>query len=128
VHVRGMRAFKVISSELLKEVSQWKKKIIMDVSIDQGGNFPEAHSTTYENPLYLDSFGNLCFSVANIPSFAGGAASDALAEAAYPYSLALAVDPSAAFKNYPELLHAINIEKGSIKLDVVKEAHLNRAA
>ena len=87
----------------------------MDVAIDQGGNFPEARSTTYEDPIYLDSFGNIRFAVPNIPSFCGRAASKALSEIILPYTEALAQNPEEAFAHFSELRKAVNIDQGKVK-------------
>ena len=112
VHLRAQRAIHVLNEEQLSKASRTKKKIILDVAIDQGGNFPEAHSTTYHDPLYLDSVGNIRFAVPNIPSFCGRAASEALSEIVGPYTAALALSPEEAFRRFPELKQGINVEKG----------------
>lgn len=123
VHMRGERAAKMMSDADLEKTSLKRKKIIVDVSIDQGGNFPQAHSTTYADPLYLDSFGNIRFSVANMPSLCGRAASELLSDAAFPYTQALGESPVQAFKKYPELAAAINVQEGKIKLSHIEDAH-----
>lgn len=120
VHSKGARAIQVLTPELLKKISAKKKKIIMDVSIDQGGNFPEAHATTYQNPIYQDSFGNIRFAVANIPSLCGRYASEALSEKSYHYTLALADDAEEAFRDLPELAQAVNVHNREIILQTVR--------
>lgn len=121
VHIRGRRAVKVMDGTSLERFSRLKKKIIMDVSIDQGGNFPESHSTTYQDPLYLDSYGNLRFGVANIPSLCGRAASDALSKAALPYTIAMAANALKTFDQIPALKGALNAREGKILLDLGPE-------
>lgn len=116
VHARGRQAIHVLDEAMLSKISQNKKKIILDVAIDQGGNFPEARSTTYHHPLYQDSWGNLRFAVPNIPSFCGRAASEAISEAAFPYTEALALDPAEAFRRFSELERGINVFNGQMRL------------
>lgn len=123
VHARGCRAEKVMDEELLARISGARPKLIMDIAIDQGGNFPEARPTTYEKPLAIDSAGNLRFSVPNIPSLAGRAATEALEEAALPYTFALMHGLKTAFQEKPELREAVNISGGEVMLQSVKEAH-----
>ncbi|HTL47416.1 MAG TPA: alanine dehydrogenase [Verrucomicrobiae bacterium] len=123
VHQTGRRALQVIDEKVLEEASRAKKKMIMDVSIDQGGNFPGAKATTYESPLVRDRFGNVRFSVANIPSLCGPGASAALTRAALPYTHALAENPAGAFEKFPELEGAVNVRSGQILLPAVREAH-----
>lgn len=122
-HRVGMRAAKVLDEALLKKVSLKHKKIIMDIAIDQGGNFPEAHATGYDEPLYLDSSGNLRFSVPNIPSLSGRAASEALAEASFQYTIALAENFDECLRELPEVARAINVRNGEVVLSTLKETH-----
>ena len=116
VHARGRQAIHVFDEAKLLKISAARKKIILDVAIDQGGNFPEARSTTYRSPLYQDSWGNLRFAVPNIPSFCGRAASEAISEAAFPYTEALALNPEEAFRRFPELERGINVSNGQMRL------------
>lgn len=119
VHSRGQRARLIFDDDVLLKISRLKKKIILDVAIDQGGNFPEARSTNYLDPLCLDSAGNLRFAVPNIPSFCGRAASEALSEVTCPYTEALALDPGEAFQSFPELARGVNVHNGQMKISVV---------
>jgi alanine dehydrogenase len=112
VHARGARAFQVMDEKTLETVSLGKKKIILDIAIDQGGNFPYSRSSPYHAPVYFDRWGNLRFCVPNMPSLCGRGASEALSNVTLPYTMALALDPKQAFQQYPELAGAINIEKG----------------
>lgn len=123
VHRAGNRAPLIISKDLLSAISQRKKKLIIDISIDQGGNIFESHSTSYDNPLYLDSFGNVRFAVSNMPSICPKQASKALEEATLKYSLALAGGLESAVEKFPELLAGINIQNGQIKNEPVGKAH-----
>lgn len=122
VHVRGMRAFQVLTPEQLKKASAGKKKIIMDISIDQGGNFPESRATSYTHPVFRDSYGNLRFCVANIPSLCGRAASQSLSREVLPWTekIVTALD---AWKSSEELRNAVNLHDGKIMIPAIAEAH-----
>ncbi len=123
VHTAGHRAIQVMNMDQLKKASAFKNKIIMDIAIDQGGNFPESHTTSYDNPLYKDSLGNLRFSVANIPSFCGPYASKSLSDITVEYTAALAINTDEAIKNYSELSAGVNIMNGHILNKSIAEAH-----
>ena len=123
VHSAGKRAPVVIDVPLLKKISAQRKKIILDIAIDQGGNVAESHPVDYEKPLYLDSFGNLRFSVTNIPSLCGRGASVALEKVSIDYTLALTKGVDEAIKKYPELKSGINVSGGVITHPAIREAH-----
>ncbi|MSR76651.1 MAG: hypothetical protein EXS63_00260 [Candidatus Omnitrophica bacterium] len=122
-HAMGQRANYVITQDQLAKASIIKKKIILDISIDQGGNFPESHSTSYQNPLCLDSLGNIRFAVPNIPSLAGTSASRMLTEASLPYTELLALKGPSAFESSTPLSEAINIRNGEILIEAIRQAH-----
>src|SRR5690606_7759619 len=59
---------RVVDENLLKEISEMRKKIIIDVAVDQGGNFPyfdpageysPSSTGTILNPAQADYFGNI---------------------------------------------------------------------
>lgn len=123
VHSRGARAVQVFDEKLLKEISKKKKKVIIDIAIDQGGNFPQSGPTTYKDPIYFDLHGNLRFGVANMPSLCGRGASEALSAVTVPYTVFLAQDPVQAFSTYPELASGINVKDKKILLETIRQAH-----
>ena len=123
VHVPGKRAPLIIDSTFLRKISERKKKIILDIAIDQGGNIIESRPTNYEEPLYLDSCGNIRFSVTNMPSLCARGASVALEEVSLDYTLALTHGIDHALAQYPELKTGVNILNGKVILDAIKEAH-----
>jgi alanine dehydrogenase len=114
VHHTGEKAIRVFDGNTLQLVSQRKKKIMVDIAIDQGGNFPESRSTSYRDPLYFDSVENLRFCVPNIPSLCGRGASEALEEVSLAYTRALAEDFTYAIKHFPELSQGINLRQGRV--------------
>ncbi len=122
VHILGERAPWVVSAKDMPRLSQGRAKLIIDVAIDQGGNFPETHSTTYERPLYLDSYGNLRFAVPNIPSLAGRAASEALEKAILPYLIELGKRGESAIPKFEELQSALQVTQGRVVNEAVRRA------
>ncbi len=123
VHSAGKRAPIVIDPALLGKISKHKKKIILDIAIDQGGNVAESHPTDYEQPLYLDSSKNLRFSVTNIPSLCGRGASLALEKVSLEYTIALSRGLDEAIGCYPELRSGINVLRGIVTHPAIQEAH-----
>ena len=123
IHVAGERALRVLSVQDLEKFSNRRPKLILDIAIYQGGNFPESRSTTYENPLYLDSFGNLRFAVANIPSLCGRAASEAIEKVTLPYLVALAQDWKKALRDFDELGSGLQVFQGQLVNEAVARAH-----
>ncbi len=122
-HRAGYRAEHVLHPDELAVASLQRRKILLDVAIDQGGNFPESRATDYGNPVYLDSHRNLRFGVANMPSFCGPAASAAITETTLVYTLAMAQDLGLALQKYPELAQAINTQEGVIRHEGIRQAH-----
>ncbi len=123
VHVPGKRAFQMMTREQLQRASTVTKKVIMDISIDQGGNFPDSHPTSYNDPVYADSFGNIRFAVPNIPSLSGYGASLAISAKSIHYTLAMASSFCEALTRYPELQKAVNVRDGVVVNEAVREAH-----
>ena len=123
VHLAGKRAPLVLTPEEVGRLSQKKKKIIIDIAVDQGGNFPGTRPTTYGDPLFLDEFGNFRFGVTNVPSLCGRGASEAMERAVLPYTLRLAREGLTAFKALPELKKGVQIYQGKLVNEAVGEAH-----
>lgn len=123
VYLPGRRAPQVMTPEDLGGLSADHPKTIMDVAIDQGGNFPEARSTRYDDPIYLDSAGNVRFAVPNIPSLCGHGASQALERAILPYTLALSRNPQTAWGSDPGLRRAVCTVGGNLLNEAVAQAH-----
>ncbi len=123
VHVAGEKAPLVLSREDLGRFSQEKPKLIFDIAIDQGGNFPGARSTNYQDPLYLDPFGNWRFGVTNMPSLCGREATVAIERLTLPYTMALAQDWQKALRELPELRRGLQVVGGKLVHEAVARAH-----
>ncbi len=123
VHVPGQRAAQVLSADQLRSFSRTTPKIIMDVAIDQGGNFPGSKATRYTDPVYRDGYGNIRFGVTNVPSLCGRGASAAITRSTLAYTAAMAADFHGAVKKFPELNAAINVQGGRIVHPAVLREH-----
>ncbi|MFC1590019.1 5-formyltetrahydrofolate cyclo-ligase, partial [Candidatus Omnitrophota bacterium] len=125
VYKKGEKAPTLIDDELLRDISGTKNKLIIDVSIDQGGNVAGSESTYYTDPVFVDDYGNLRFCVANMPSIVPRQASLALEEAKLKYALALAcgLERAVSERVYPALAGGINIFKGALTSEEVGKAH-----
>jgi protein-L-isoaspartate(D-aspartate) O-methyltransferase len=123
VYDPGARAPIIIGKDLLKEISKKKRKFIVDVAIDQGGNIFGSHTTYYGKPLFKDKFRNTRFCVANMPGAVPKQASETLEEAKMDYVLALTLGLDKAVEILPELASGINIRDGEIVLKAVADAH-----
>lgn len=121
------RADRVVEEDTLKQVSDMRKKVIIDVSVDQGGNFPYINQNgkyspesmgTIMNPAQFDYFGNIFVRVPNMPSVVPRYAASALSSVLTPYVHAIA---SGSLKN--GLANAVSIKQGRILDEAVSKAH-----
>lgn len=123
------KADRVIDEKLLKEVSEVRKKIIIDVAVDQGGNFPYVNTSgkyspsstgTILTPAQTDYFGNIFIRVPNIPSIVPRFASTSLSSIIAEY----VKDLAAASKSVrPEVAKAISIKDGKVLDEAIIKAH-----
>ncbi len=121
------KADRVIDEKLLKEVSEVRKKIIIDVAVDQGGNFPYVNPSgeysptsigTILNPAQADYFGNIFIRVPNIPSIVPRYASTTLSTIIAEY-----VKDIANKAPRPELARAVSIQDGKVLDEAIIKAH-----
>ena len=121
------KADRVIDEKLLKEVSEVKKKIIIDVAVDQGGNFPYVNpegrysptsTGTILTPAQIDYFGNIFIRVPNIPSIVPRYASTELSAIIAEY-----VKDVANKSPRSELTKAISIKDGKVLDGAIIKAH-----
>jgi alanine dehydrogenase len=121
------KADRMVDEKTLKEVSESRKKIIIDVSIDQGGNFPyldqsgnysPASVGSIMNPAQADYFGNICIRVPNIPSIVPRYASSALSGVVSDY-----LKDIAGGLHRPDVERAISIKDGKIVDGAILKAH-----
>lgn len=121
------KADRMIDEKSLKEISEMRKKIIIDVSVDQGGNFPYIDPTgkyspsstgTILNPAQTDYFGNIFIRVPNIPSIVARHASMELSTIISDY-----VKEVASKSMRPELVKAVSIKDGKVLDPAIVKAH-----
>lgn len=123
VYKKGERAPLIIDEALLGTISAGRPKFIVDVAIDQGGNVWGSKTTYYDNPVFVDNFGNMRFCVANMPSLVPRYASMALEDAKIRYLLALACGLEEVQGVYPELAGGVNILDGALVSGEIAAAH-----
>jgi alanine dehydrogenase len=121
------KADRVIDEKLLKEVSEVRKKIIIDVAVDQGGNFPYVNTSgnyspsstgTILTPAQTDYFGNIFIRVPNIPSIVPRYASTSLSAIIAEY-----VKDVASNTPRPEITRAVSIKDGKVLDEAIIKAH-----
>jgi alanine dehydrogenase len=117
---RGAAAEKIIDDALLARIGG--NKIIVDVSIDQGGSVAGSRKTTHADPVFLDEYGNIRYCVANIPALVGYQASLELDAATREYTAALTRGWREAIRRVPELLGGINVLDGHLTQAAVSKA------
>jgi alanine dehydrogenase len=118
---------RIVDEQALKEASEARKKIVIDVSVDQGGNFPYVDSSgrysptstgTILNPAQLDYFGNVFVRVPNIPSIVPRYASSALSSILTDHVREIA---SNSFTE--PIKAAVSIRNGKIVDEAIRKAH-----
>jgi alanine dehydrogenase len=121
------KADRMIDEKLLKEVSEVRKKIIIDVAVDQGGNFPYINTSgkyspsstgTILTPAQTDYFGNIFIRVPNIPSIVPRYASTSLSAIIAEYVRDITIGTPR-----PELARAVSIKDGKILDEAIIKAH-----
>jgi alanine dehydrogenase len=121
------KAGRMVDEKMLKEISEARKKIIIDVAVDQGGNFPYVNPAgkyspsstgTILNPAQVDYFGNIFIRVPNIPSIVPRYASTALSAMIVEY-----IRDISRSAPRPELAGAVSIKGGRILDEAIVKAH-----
>lgn len=88
VLIPGAKAPKLVTEEMVK--SMQPGSVIVDVAIDQGGNFETVdHPTTHDNPIFI-KYGVLHYAVANIPGAVPRTSTLGLTNVTIPYALEIA--------------------------------------
>jgi len=120
VYVPGQRAPVLLTRELLRTMRP--RSLFVDASIDQGGCAETSRPTTHANPTYVEE-GVIHYCVPNITSVVGRTTTHSLTHATLPYLLAIANDGlEAAMQRYPELARGVNICRGEIVHEGLKQA------
>ncbi|MFH0738716.1 MAG: diguanylate cyclase, partial [Candidatus Omnitrophota bacterium] len=115
-----------MNKELLGEISKERPKFMVDISLDQGGNFYGSYSRHYDDPVFVDQdlgLSNKRFCVPNMPDAVGKVASIELEKTNIEYALALAMGIEEAMRIFPELESGINTKDGRIVHPEVAKAY-----
>lgn len=123
--IPGAQAPKLVNDDFFRNTAP--RKVIVDVSIDQGGTTSQSHATTHAKPTYIvDSGlnhheygdvsvpGTVMYCVANMPGMNPCTATRALTATTLPYILAMLGGFDKAFEEHPELVGGINTHQGYI--------------
>ncbi|MGJ9457215.1 alanine dehydrogenase [Oceanobacillus sp. CF4.6] len=122
VLIPGARAPKLVTEETVKLMSEGS--VIVDVAIDQGGNFETSDRiTTHDQPTFT-KHGVLHYTVANMPGAVPRTSTIGLTNVTVPYALQLANKgyKRACLEN-EALLKGINTLDGYVTYQAVAEAH-----
>jgi len=118
--VAGAMAPKLISVATVKAMKAGS--VIVDVSIDQGGNAETSHPTTHSNPVFTVD-GVIHYCVANMPGAVPRTSTLALNNATQPFVLALADKGiELALEEDEHLRNGLNIHDGMVTCRAVAEA------
>ncbi|HLR42316.1 MAG TPA: alanine dehydrogenase [Pseudogracilibacillus sp.] len=121
VLIPGAKAPVLVTEEMVQSMSEGS--VIVDVAIDQGGNFETSDRvTTHDNPVFV-KHGVLHYSVANMPGAVPQTSTIGLTNATMPYVLQIANKGYAAACLANEaLLKGINVLDGEVTNEGVASA------
>lgn len=118
--IPGAMAPKLISAATVKAMKPGS--VIVDVSIDQGGNAETSHPTTHSHPTFVTD-GVVHYCVANMPGAVPRTSTFALNNATRPFILALADKGIRGALNADEhLRNGLNVHDGAVTCRAVAEA------
>jgi alanine dehydrogenase len=117
----GARAPRLIRRDMLRRMRPGS--VLVDIAIDQGGCAETSRPTTHHNPVFVEE-GVTHYCVANMPAAYARTATQALANATYPFIEILAdLGLEDACKRQPALRGGINLIEGRLTCRAVAEAH-----
>jgi alanine dehydrogenase len=118
--VPGAAAAKLVSAATIKTMKQGS--VIVDISIDQGGNAETSRPTTHSKPIFVVD-GVIHYCVTNMPGAVPRTSTFALNAATRPFVLALADRGVArALAEDPHLRAGLNIQDGRVTCRAVANA------
>ncbi|KGO91535.1 alanine dehydrogenase [Flavobacterium subsaxonicum] len=120
VLIPGAKAPRLITRAMLKDMRPGT--VLVDVAVDQGGCFETTRPTTHEDPTYIiNDIVHYC--VANMPGAVPYTSTLALTNVTLPYVLKLAnLGWETACAEYPELGRGLNIVKGEVMVEEIRDA------
>ncbi|MEK4181383.1 alanine dehydrogenase [Aeribacillus sp. FSL K6-1121] len=118
VLIPGAKAPKLVTEEMVK--SMQPGSVIIDVAIDQGGNFETInYATTHDNPI-IEKYGVLHYAVANIPGAVPRTATITLTNVTIPYAVQIASKGVIkAIKESEAIKTGVNVMNGNITFKAV---------
>lgn len=113
VLIPGRKAPKLVTEEMIKSME--KGSVVVDIAIDQGGNFETIDGpTTHDNPI-IEKHGILHYAVANIPGAVPKTATLALTNDSTPYIVNIANNGlEEELKTNEPLVKGVNTFKGKV--------------
>lgn len=122
VLIPGAKAPVLVTEEMVKEMEPGS--VIVDVAIDQGGNFETSdRMTTHSNPTFI-KHGVIHYTVPNMPGAVPQTATVGLTNATLPYVMQIANKGfRQAVKENEALYKGINTMGGYVTYQAVAEAH-----
>lgn len=122
VLIPGAKAPVLVTEEMVKEMPQGS--VIVDVAIDQGGNFETSERITSHDDPTFTKHGVIHYTVANIPGAVPRTGTIGLTNVTVPYALQIANKGyMQACLDNPALLKGLNTLDGNITLKGVAESH-----
>jgi alanine dehydrogenase len=118
VLIPGAKAIKLVTEDMVKRMQPGS--VIVDVAVDQGGNFETIDRiTTHDNPTYV-KHGVIHYAVANMPGAVPRTSTIALTNATMPYVLQIANKGLArALSESEPLRHGVNVMQGHVTCEAV---------
>ncbi|WP_419893097.1 alanine dehydrogenase [Oceanobacillus kimchii] len=118
VLIPGRKAPKLVTDEMIQ--SMQPGSVLVDVAIDQGGNFETVdHPTTHDKPIYV-KHDVLHYAVANIPGAVPRTATVGLTNVTVPYAVQIASKGAVkAIQDNPAILSGVNVMNGKVTYEAV---------
>ncbi|MDM8100250.1 alanine dehydrogenase [Oceanobacillus oncorhynchi] len=118
VLIPGRKAPKLVSEEMIQAMQPGS--VIVDVAIDQGGNFETVdHPTTHQDPIYV-KHDVLHYAVANIPGAVPRTATVGLTNVTVPYAVNIAKQGvEHAIQNSAPIASGVNVMNGHVTNEAV---------
>lgn len=121
VLIPGAKAPKLVTNELVAKMKPGS--VLVDIAIDQGGCFEDAHPTTHAEPTFM-VHNSVFYCVANMPGAVPNTSTYALTNATLPYILELANRGwTEALRRDAALAKGLNTHEGQVVYREVAEAH-----
>ena len=121
VLIPGAKAPVLVTTEMVK--SMRPGSVVVDVAVDQGGNFETTeHATTHDDPIYT-RHGVIHYAVANMPGAVPRTSTIGLTNVTMPYISRVANQGlEKAFLNSQAVMRGVNVYKGLVTNEGVANA------